>query len=478
MKKMTPIVLLLPLFFSFFIPSPALFANPKEAIETLMMEIPPEEDFEYGLLLQDLNSGEILYSKNPEMLLNPASNTKIMTSLAALQLLGPDFTFKTQLLAQPSPEPSVLHALTLKGFGDPTFNSVQLQAMVQQLKERGIRKIDQVWVDGSYFDGESFPGQFDGRQKDAFFNCSVGALSIDHNLLELVVSAGEDKAKEAKVEIKPPLPLLPLETKVSLGGKKGRIIVKNKSASDEELGVSVTGSMAAKAESQSFKLSIHHPSRLAGMRLLQALRDEGIEAPPQASYGAAPFGSLPFAEASSPPLLTILQEMNKNSDNFIAEQLTKFLGAKFAGAPGSTEKGTAVILKKLQDMGVGTQGATLENGSGLSKINRVSAHMLAQVLYKAYKDAKLQQNFFSTLSILGVDGTLKRKFRNSDIAGRFVGKTGTLNGVSSLSGYLFPKGSESNKPAYIYAYILNGKGKDFWKQKQVFQDILELLLST
>lgn len=455
-----------------------LQANPlHNLIESVMSEASSEE-IEYSFLVQNLKTGDVVYSHNADALLNPASNTKVLTSLAALQLLGADYTFKTQLFAMPNSEPSHLHALTLKGYGDPSFNSVQLQGMVHQLKEKGIKKIDQLFVDGSYFDGESFPGQFDGRQKDAYFNCSVGALSIDHNTLEVIVSPEEKAGKEAIVEINPPLTLIPLDDKVITGGKKGRIIVKNKSDEEGDFGISVAGSISPKSAPQSFKLSIHQPARLAALRFLQALKDEGIETPDHVDIGPAPFGSLPLIEANSVPLLTILQEMNKQSDNFIAEQLTKYLGAKFGGNPGSTSKGTEVILKKLKSMGVNMEGAVLENGSGLSRLNRISSHILGQTLYKAYQDPKLQQNFLSTLSIMGVDGTMRRKFRNSDIAGRFIGKTGTLNGVSSLSGYLFPLSSEQNQPAYVYAYIINGKGKDFWKQKKLFQDVLELLLNT
>ncbi len=454
------------------------YTNPSELIDTLMVESASTDDLEFGFILQDLKSGKVVYSKNAELLLNPASNTKVLTALAALKLLGADYTFKTQLFALPNSEPSHLHALTLKGYGDPSFNSVQLLAMIHQLKEKGIKKIDQLFVDGSYFDGETFPGQFDGRQKDAHFNCSVGALSIDHNLLEVIVSPEEKVGKEAIVEINPPLSLLSINDKVVTGGKKGRVIVKNKSDEEGDLGISVLGSISPKSAPQSFKLSIHQPAKLAALRFLQALKDEGIQVPDHVDVGPAPFGSLPLIEANSPPLLAILQEMNKQSDNFIAEQLTKYLGAKFGGSPGSTSKGTDVILKKLKEMGVNTQGANLENGSGLSRLNRISPHMLSEVLYKAYKDSKLQENFLSTLSIMGVDGTMRRKFRNSDIAGRFIGKTGTLNGVTSLSGYLYPLRSEDKQPSYIYAYIMNGKGKDFWKQKKLFQDILELLLNT
>lgn len=452
-------------------------ANPiGEMIQALIAK-DPSEGLEFGFMVEDLNSGEVVYSQNPELLLNPASNTKILTSFVALSLLKPDFTFKTQLLIIPSKDSSNLFALTLKGMGDPFFTSMQLQNMVHELKEKGIKKIEHLYVDGSFFDGESFPGQMEGRQKDAIFNCNVGALSIDHNLLEVVVNPEEKIGKEAKVSINPPLPDFPIKSEVSTTAKGGRIIVKNNPQSSDDLTIDVKGAIALKAESQSYKISVHHPSQLASLHLLQALKNEGIEVSNPLEFKAAPFGSLPLIENKSLPLLQILQEMNKQSDNFIAEQLTKYLGAKFMGSPGTTEKGTQVIIKKLKETGINTEGLVLENGSGLSKLNRMSVHTLSQIFYKAYKDVSMRGNFVSTLSILGLDGTLRKKFRNSDVAGRFFGKTGTLNGVSALTGYLYPKSYEENHSAYIYSYIINGTGKDFWKQKQNFQDILELLLN-
>ena len=478
MKKRVQLSLFFILFLTASFISKGLDAHPlREVIEAL---IPQEssEDLAFGFLVADLNTGEMIYSKNSDLLLNPASNTKILTSLVALAMLGPDFTFKTQFLAIPSKDSSTLFALTLKGMGDPFFSSAQLQSMAHQLKEKGIKKIENLYVDGSFFDNEDFPGQMEGRQKDAIFNCNVGALSIDHNLLEVVVSPEDKIGKTAKVEINPPLPSFPIKDEVGTLSKGSRIVVRNNPQSEDDLTIAVKGNIALKSESQSFKISVHHPSQLASLHLLQALQNEGIELPTQAEIKAVPFGSLPLFETKSAPLLQILQEMNKQSDNFIAEQITKFLGAKFGGTPGSTAKGTQVIIKKLKDMGVSTEGLVLENGSGLSKINRVSVQTLSQVLSKTYKDIFLRGNFISTLSVLGMDGTLRKKFRNSDVAGRFFGKTGTLNGVSALSGYVFPKSYEDTHSAFVYTFILNGNGKDFWKQKQVFQDILELLLNT
>jgi len=428
-----------------------------------------------GIYIQDLNSGEVVFSKNHDLLLNPASNTKILTALAALSLFGPDFRFKTQLLGTASKEKGTLETLTLKGWGDPYFSTERLEEMVRTLKTKGIRRVRDVGVDGSYFDGEDFPGQMQGRQRDAVFNCNVGAVSIDHNLLEVEITPGEKLRTPATVEAKPPLPLIPLENEVLTSRKKGRIIVKS-SASEEDLKVYTSGRIALSSGPMLYRVSIHHPLKLAGLRLLEALKNQGIEAPSEIPQGCVRSKEPVLVESLSPSLSEILQEMNKNSDNFISEQITKSLGAQFGGLPGSTEKGVRVILKRLKELGIKTEGIELENGSGLSKKNRLRAKTLAEVLKKAYDDAKIRSHFMPSLSVMGVDGTLRRKFRNSDLAGRFLGKTGTLAGVSSLSGYVFPRNPDKVHP-YIFSFILNGRGKDFRKEKEFSHILLEVLMN-
>jgi D-alanyl-D-alanine carboxypeptidase/D-alanyl-D-alanine-endopeptidase (penicillin-binding protein 4) len=106
----------------------------------------------------------------------------------------------------------------------------------------------------------------------------------------------------------------------------------------------------------------------------------------------------------------------------------------------------------------------------------VKVKNLADVLQKAYEDNQLHQDFISSLSVLGVDGTLKRKFRGKELEGMFVGKTGTLNGVTALSGYVFRR-SAPDRPPFIFSFIANGAGKMFWQQRQLQEKILELLIN-
>ena len=465
------------------------------AIEKHMAGV--SSDVQVGLVVREAESGKLLYSYGAELPLNPASNTKVLSTLAALSTFGPDYAFKTQFLIpdegkgkkkkkkkekKEKPEKvelklenGLLPALILKGFGDPLLSSEDLHKMAAELKGKGVREIASLRVDGTYFDEGDFPGQMQGRQRDSKFNCSVGALSIDHNQLFVNVSPGDSVGSPAIVEFEPPMNHFPVEGEVQTLRRKGQVRLRTQNDAGEELGVQVSGGIALSSTPLRYRVSIHQPLQLAAFRLRDALSAQGIALPPEIEFGPAPERTKVLVEHRSLPLSIILQEINKRSDNFMAEQLTKALGAEAQGAPGTTQKGVAAILQELKNLGVAISDVDIENGSGLSRVNRFSAQTLAQALQVAYASPELRQNFLSSLSVLGVDGTLRRKFRRSDLAGRFFGKTGTLNGVSSLSGYAFPKSSDSE--AFIYAFIVNGNGRNFWKEKQRGQEILQTLLN-
>ncbi len=446
----------------------------KNQIEALASQFSSDE-VQCAVLIRDLENSQDIYAKDADLPLNPASNTKILTTLAALAGLGPAFQFKTQLLGTGELKSGHLNTLTLKGFGDPTLTTTRLEEMVGQLKAKGITRVEEVIIDDTYFDRD-FPGRLEGRQQDAPFNATVGAIALDHNLLEIVVQPGATAKQTAEVQLTPPLPNFPLEGEVNTGGKRSRVIVRHSGKTLEDLTISVNGSIPLHAGPQVYRIAINQPTQLAGFRFLNLLQNHGIQAPFVARIGPSPGKSALLVESLSEPLTAILQEINKKSDNFMAEQVTKVLGTKWGGVPGSTGKGVQAIERMLQALGIQLGEIFLENGSGLSYKNRVKVKTLADTLQKAYEDRRLHQDFISSLSVLGVDGTLRKRFRNTDLAGMFVGKTGTMNGVTALSGYAFRKSAPGKAP-FVFAFIANGAGKPFWAQRQWQQKLLEILIN-
>ena len=431
------------------------------------------DDVESAIIVQDANTGKVIYSRNPDLLLNPASNTKILTTLAALSYLSPGFRFKTQFIGDAKIKDGRMQALTLKGFGDPSFTTDGLEDMVQKLKASGIRSVGEVRVDESYFDNKYFPGREEGFRQRLF---DLNALTIDNSQIEVVVAPGEGIGERASVNLDPPLDEFSCDGEVLTRGRSPRVDVRLVSASSNGLGIYVDGSIPYGSSPKTYRLSCEDPAQLAGTRLVDLLKRHGIEGPNDFHVAPAPPKGKVLVEEQSTTLEELLPIINKKSDNFLAELLVKVLGAEYGGPPGSTEKGIKAILRELNAAGVDVAGIYLENGSGLSRNNRVTAKTLVSALQKAYDTPRLKNHFIESLSVLGVDGTLRRRFRHTDLAGRFFGKTGTLRGVSTLSGYAYPL-SGSGEKTYIYSHLINGSGKGFLQQRQLMLQVLELLLS-
>ncbi len=433
-------------------------------------------DIQAAWVVQDANTGEVLYARDPEALLNPASNAKVLTTLAALSFLGPDFRFKTQLIGDGDFKAGSLTTLTLKGFGDPSFSTERLEEMVRDLRAKGVKSVQRVQVDQTYFDLGEYPGwSEDFRRGEARFVDKVGALILDQNQMEVVVTPGDSVGDPAQVNLNPPLTAFFCDGEILTRGRKSQVSIHNNGGGFEGLRLAVAGTIPAGAAPQSYRVACENPGQLAGMRLVDMLQQHGIEAPRQFSLAAAPAKGKVLVEEKSTTLSEVLTVINKKSDNFLAEQLAKVLGAEYAGAPGTTAKGMRAIFRELHATGVDTKGIYMENGSGLSRNTRIKVNTLVGALQQVYDNPRLGRDFIASLSVLGVDGTLRRRFRNTDLAGRFFGKTGTLRAVTSLSGYAFPSSGQGEK-AFIFSYIINGSGKEFWQQKQLMQEVLELLL--
>lgn len=453
-----------------------------------------------AVVVQDANTGEVVYARNADALLNPASNAKVLTTLAALSFLTPEFRFKTQLVGGLKEKgdgkksdskkkakenkknqdigkilkDGHLEVLALKGFGDPSFTSYRLEAMVRSLKTKGIKSVGEVRIDETYFDGRYIPGHDGGFSQRSF---DIGSLFLDDNQMQVVVTPAAAVGEKATVNLDPPLGRdLICEGEVLTQVRGSKVSVRQSGDPLNGLGIAVDGSISVNSAPQSYRMSCKEPGSLAGHRLVDLLQRTGIRCPEEFRLAAAPFQGAVLAEEKSTELEELLRIINKKSDNFLAELLAKVLGAEYGGQPGSTEKGMKAVLRELNATGVDVNGIYMENGSGLSRNTRVKAKTLVTALQKVYDNPRLRENFIESLSVLGVDGTLRRRFRNTELAGKFVGKTGTLRGVSALSGFAFPRSGIGEK-TYIYSHLINGYGKGFWQQRQLMNQILEILLN-
>lgn len=408
-----------------------------------------------GLTVRDASSGEEVISHNASAPFNPASNTKIFTTAAALSTLGPDFRYQTSLLAPLAPavpgdaadiasgkaEPAVAPAsgpeqeviagdVFLQGSGDPSLTPSGLAQLARALAQRGVRRIDgEVRLDGLFRDAQALP---QGTTAPTF---GSGAISLNRDAYAVRVDPGET-GRPASVFVDSRSPFFIVRNLVrTVRGKRSRILVDH-SLQGDRLAVTVRGRIGARSGRVSVHKRFAFATAWAAAILQQALADSGIAVRGGVRIGPPPAGPLRMLVTHlSEPLADICRVVNKDSNNYVADVLWKTLGAERFGLPGTLEKGARAVVEWLEPLGLSPARVHLVNGSGLTYENRIRPEDLGQLLYTLYHRLDLGPVFMQTLAVGGIDGTIHHRF-HGPLSGLVRGKTGTLNGVSVLSGYV------------------------------------------
>jgi D-alanyl-D-alanine carboxypeptidase/D-alanyl-D-alanine-endopeptidase (penicillin-binding protein 4) len=396
-----------------------------------------------AVVVQALDAAEPVLVHNAEAALNPASVMKLVTSFAALDQLGPGYVWTTELWADGGINDGVLSGdLIIKGAGDPTLTLERLWLLQRELRTRGVRHIrGNLVLDLSHFDlPEMDPGTFDGEPL-ANYNAVPGALLANYNAITLRL-----KPAEERVQITPDvaLPDVMLDSQVRLQDTAGcgnwKDAITLSVSGGQGMVLEIRGRYARGCGEQTLSLNLFDPAITFDF-IFRGLWAEaggtlsGVTVADQAPAAA------PFMTFASIPLTEALIRLNKYSNNLMTRNLFLTLGVEKYGAPATLEKGARAVRDVLERRGVSTRKLVLQNGAGLSRIERISANALTQILRAAYR-SPLFAEFESTLPIVAVDGTLKRRFNGSALAGNAHLKTGTLRDVSALAGYVFTVNGE------------------------------------
>lgn len=409
-----------------------------------------------SIAIIDAASGKEIADHAPDLLLNPASCAKIFTSATALTLLGPGYRFRTDFSSDRPPSAGTIRTLYVAGHGDPVLINEELARIAVELSRRGVRRItDGIVVDNSYFDSYEYPHKDTGEGRA--YTAKTAATAINFNSIAVEIGPGTKAGGPGKVSYDPPIEIWPIVNRTVTGGKF-RAAISFGADKNGEQALIVTGRVPPKFAPQKFYRSSPDPVRSAGMIIGYWLTQAGIAVDGIVREGKAPAGAAPLLTWESKPLADVMADMNKVSNNFIAEQTLKALGAATFGAPGSTAKGIAAVERYLASLGIPKGNYDLENGSGLSAISRVSARQLAKVLAAAYANPQTQSAMMASLSVLGVDGTTKGWRFAGALSGRILVKTGTLAGVSTLAGYAPASGGRTA----AFAILANGIPKGAW----------------
>jgi len=390
-----------------------------------------------AVVVQPLDADAPLISHHADAALNPASVMKLVTSFVALNQLGPNYVWKTDVWADGPIRDGVLEGdLVIKGHGDPGLTLERMWLLQRELRGRGIRHIHgNLVLDLSDFElPASDPGAFDGEPL-ALYNAAPGALVANFNATTLRL-----KPAGHVIEIEPEvaLPGITIRSDIALtddsacNGWKDALAPDIPDPGRKEL--VVAGHYPRGCGDQTLSLNLFEPAVTFDILFRGLWAETGGTLDGQTVPGMAP-DTPPLVRFESPPLTDVLTLLNKYSNNLMTRNLFLTLGAEAYGAPATLDKGARAVRADLTQRGISTRKLVLENGSGLSRIERISAGALNQLLRTAYR-SPLFAEFEAALPIAATDGTLKRRFRGSPVAGKAHLKTGTLRDVSALAGYV------------------------------------------
>ena len=404
-----------------------------------------------GVSIVDVGSGRVLSSSADHEPLNPASNMKVLTAAAALWQLSSSHRFRTGLYGKRSS--GAVRDLVLRGGGDPSLPTGDLRQLAAELRASGVTRVDgDVLVDASCFDNASLPPGFDQQPNEwAYFRAPVSGVSLDRNTVTMKVYPTSD-GDRAAVAFEPPgcvdvVGTIKTERK---GGAND--VALTLGPNGPRLTARVGGAIAAGDDRVVITKRLDDPSLCAGFALKAILAELGVSVSGGVKAGGEGQHDA-LAIHRSAPLGELLSALGKDSDNFYAETIFKSLasGSKRRGL--SSADGTTILERQLARIGAPQDGNVFRNGSGLFDTNRVSPATLTAVLTAAWQDPTVRPEFASQLAIGGIDGTLHGRFRGTRSRRMVRAKTGTLNSVTALSGYvLAPLG----KGPVAFSILVNG----------------------
>ncbi len=442
-------------------PAPALAdaVTPAERAEDLradidaILEDPALEGATSGVVVTDADTGDVLYSRDADTQLLPASNMKSFTTAAALEVLGADHTFGTEAVVERRPGRGDVPELYLVGGGDPTLNGDDLDAIAADVAASGVTTVGDLYADDSWFDDQRLVDDWWPEDEPYAYSAQISALTVAHGerydtgVTEVTVTAGS-AGDAVNVDLGAADGYAELDNQAVTGpaGGDSSLVVDRPVGTNT---IQVTGSLPADADPVVALRTVDEPAGLAGHLFAQALEENGVTVNGEVARGEVPgdwHRPKVVAEHTSMTLGEVMVPLMKFSNNQHTEMLVKSIGQEISGE-GSWEAGLAAQEDALQQLGVDTTDLILNDGSGLSRGNWVTANTVVDLLDSA-QEASWYEVWHHSLPVAGdsdpfVGGTLAARMGGTAAEGVAQAKTGTMTGVSALSGYVQgPDGGE------------------------------------
>ncbi|ADB32111.1 D-alanyl-D-alaninecarboxypeptidase/D-alanyl-D-alanine-endopeptidase [Kribbella flavida DSM 17836] len=421
----------------------------QQQLDTLLGD-PRFQGSQVGLLVRDATTGETLYDRNGGTRLLPASNTKLFSSAAAMETLGADYRFHTDVLATaPVRDGKLRGDLYLKGYGDPTSLESDYVALAKQVAQSGVRRIDgDLVADDTYFDHVRLGDSWAWDDEPFYYAAQISALTLapnaDYDSGTAIVESRPGSTVGAPVDLKlvPATSVLKLVSTATTGaaGSANTLSIERDHGTNI---VRVTGSVPAGSSVGTEWVTVWEPQVYAADVFRRALAAQGVRVDGRIKVAATPAaGTRRLARDESMTVGQLMNPFMKLSNNMHAETLVKAMGA-VAAANGSWPAGLGVVTQYAKSVGVDTGTIRLSDGSGLSRKVNVTPKSVTDLLVAVQKEPWFQQ-WYDALPIAGnpdrfTGGTLRNRMAGTPAANNVHAKTGSLTGVTALSGYVSTK---------------------------------------
>ena len=428
----------------------------------------------HSFVIVDPDSGHVVLAQNPDTPRSPASTVKTVTTFAALDLLGPAYTWHTRAWIRGLLDGGTLDGdLILQGGGDPYMTLERWWSFAHALRARGLKTIHgDIVIDNTAF---SLPpedaGAFDGRPNRAY-NVIPDALMVNFQSVDFRVVPD---AASGRVDIvaTPAPPNLAVENHVRFaggrcGGAAARMDFEVASAQWDR--VVFSGALSAHCAEREFARVLLQPTSYAFGTFVELWRELGGEFSGKLRVEATPADAWEFLSFDSLSLGEIVRLTNKFSNNLMARHLLLTLGEEHLGRPATLKKGAAAIADWGRERGLDLQGVDIDNGSGLSRSTHISALQMAKVLSAAYH-SRYAPEFLASLPLAGVDGTLRSRMKSTP-AGDVRLKTGHLDGVSGVAGFVTTAAGKT----YVLVSLVNHPRADFGAGEPVHAALVTWIL--
>ena len=429
-----------------------------------------------SVFVQRVDDAAVHLTVNAEMARIPASVAKLVTSIAALDILGPDYRWQTEVLIDGEiHDGHLVGDLFVKGYGDPYLTTEAYAALIRAIRAKGIEHIDgNLIFDGSHLlPPASARGDFDGAAERSY-NALPAALSLNRQVTDLNIYHDRGTGRVG-VYTEPPLSGLEIVNQANIvqapcKPRYHRLTVTYDAPDGGAPSVKVGGSFASECPDERIPRLVLSPERHAAAAFDALWRALGGTIEGRVLLGSVNADALPFHRTESPPLGEVIRTVNKYSDNLMARMLFIALGIERDGPPGDPAKSREVLNDWLAEQGLDFPGIYIDNGSGLSRDTRLSASSIGELLVWAYHQPWMPE-LMASLAVAGIDGTLSTRMRREPIAGRAHLKTGTVRDASSIAGYVLDAAG-NRWVVVVLVNALPGETLQAWRGHAVHHDLL------